>query len=133
MSEASWEEAESLLAAAARLQPELPDHHFQLGVLYLATDRPELALAAYERVLLCEAVYPADFDLFADAERVVERLSSELEIGATRDGQHVRSEQAQSQLVGDEHLDSASELGDEAASRARMSSRSRAFARASGL
>jgi tetratricopeptide (TPR) repeat protein len=79
MSEASWEEAESLLAAAARLQPELPDHHFQLGVLYLATDRPELALAAYERVLLCEAVYPADFDLLADAERMVERLRSELE------------------------------------------------------
>jgi len=78
MGEASWETAESLLAAAARLQPELPDHHFQLGVLYVATDRPELALAAYERVLLCEAVYPADFDLLAEAEEMVERLHDEI-------------------------------------------------------
>jgi predicted Zn-dependent protease len=78
MGEASWETAESLLAAAARLQPELPDHHFQLGVLYVATDRPELALAAYERVLLWETVYPADFDLLAEAEEMVERLHDEI-------------------------------------------------------
>ena len=78
MGEASWEKAESLLTAAARLQPELPDHHFQLGVLYLNTDRPELALAAYERVLLCEAVYPADFELLTEAERMVQLLRDEL-------------------------------------------------------
>ncbi len=77
MSYASWEEAESLLAAAARLQPEVADHHYQLGVLYLDTDRPELALAAFERVLSCEVIQPIDRKIRVLARGMVERLQGE--------------------------------------------------------
>jgi len=78
MSSATWEEAESLLAAAAQSQPEFPDHHFQLGVLYLDTDRPESALSAFEQVLACEAIYPFDHEVLSQAERMVERLRGDL-------------------------------------------------------
>ena len=77
MSHASWEEAESLLAAAARLQPEVADHHYQLGVLYLDTDRAELALAAFERVLSCEVIQPIDREIRVLAREMVERLQGE--------------------------------------------------------
>jgi len=77
MSYASWEEAESLLAAAARLQPEVADHHYQLGVLYLDTDRPELALAAFERVLSCDVIQPIDLKIRVLAREMVERLQGE--------------------------------------------------------
>ena len=83
MSHASWEEAESLLAAAARLQPEVADHHYQLGVLYLDTDRPELALAAFERVLSCEVIQPIDREIRVLASEMVERLQGERAVGLT--------------------------------------------------
>ena len=80
MSDASWEGAESLLAAAATSDPEVPDHHYQLGVLYVDTDRPESALSAFERVLACEVIQPIDREIRALAEEMVERLRVELGI-----------------------------------------------------
>ena len=79
LSEASWESAESLLAAAARLQPEVPDHHYELGALYLDTDRPESALAAFERVLACRPTDPFALEVQVRAGEMVERLRRELE------------------------------------------------------
>ena len=78
LSEASWETAESYLAAAARLQPEVPAHHYELGILYLDTDRPELALTAFEGVLACPSTHPADRAVQANASEMVERLRHEL-------------------------------------------------------
>lgn len=74
LSGASWETAESFLAAAARLQPEVPTHHYELGALYLDTDRPELALAAFERALACAPIHLADREVQGRAEEMVERL-----------------------------------------------------------
>ena len=79
LSEASWETAESFLAAAARLQPEIATHHYELGALYLDTDRPELALAAFERVLACPPVHPADHEMYVRAGEIVERSRRGLE------------------------------------------------------
>jgi regulator of sirC expression with transglutaminase-like and TPR domain len=79
LSEASWETAESFLAAAARLQPEIATHHYELGTLYLDTDRPELALAAFERVLACPPVHPADKEMYVRAGEIVERSRRGLE------------------------------------------------------
>ena len=79
LSEASWETAESLLAAAATLRPEVPDHHYQLGALYMDTDRPESALAAFERVLGCQSANSVDRDVQLRAEEMVEKLRRELE------------------------------------------------------
>ena len=78
LSDASWETAESLLAAAARLQPEVPDHHYELGILYLDTDRPELALKAFEDALACPLSDPSDRAVLANAMERVERLRREL-------------------------------------------------------
>ncbi len=78
LSEASWETAESFLAAAAKLQPEVPDHHYELGILYLETDRPALALAAFEGVLACPPTHPADRAVQVSAGEMVERLRLEL-------------------------------------------------------
>ena len=78
LSEASWESAESYLAAAARLRPEVPAHHYELGILYLDTDRPELALAAFEGVLACPSTHPADRAVQVSAGEMVERLRHEL-------------------------------------------------------
>ena len=79
LSEASWETAESFLAAAARLQPDIATHHYELGTLYLDTDRPELALAAFERLLACPPVHPADHEMYVRAREIVERSRRELE------------------------------------------------------
>ena len=79
LAEASWETAESFLAAAARLQPEVPTHHYELGILYLDTDRPELALTAFERVLACPPIHPADREVHVRAGEMVERSRRELE------------------------------------------------------
>ena len=76
LSGASWETAESLLAEAARLQPEVPSHHYELGALYLDTDRPELALAAFERTLASPPLYPADREVHAHAQERVDRWLS---------------------------------------------------------
>lgn len=59
LSGASRETAESFLTAAARLESEVPDHHYELGLLYLDTDRPALALAAFEGVLACPRANPS--------------------------------------------------------------------------
>jgi tetratricopeptide (TPR) repeat protein len=80
LAEASWETAESLLAAAARLQPEIPAHHYELGNLYLDTDRPEAALAAFERVVACPPIDAVDSEVLASAGEIVERLRRELEV-----------------------------------------------------
>ncbi len=74
LSGASWETAESFLAAAARLQPEVPTHHYELGALYLDTNRPELALAAFERAVACAPIHPAGREVHARAEEAVDRL-----------------------------------------------------------
>ncbi len=76
LSGASWETAESFLVEAARLQPEVPTHHYELGALYLDTDRPELALAAFERTLAYPPLHLADREVHARAQARVERLSS---------------------------------------------------------
>ena len=76
LSGASWETAESFLAEAARLQPEVPSHHYELGALYLDTDRPELALAAFERTLASAPLSLADREVHAQAQVRVERLLS---------------------------------------------------------
>lgn len=78
LSGASWETAESFLAAAARLEPEVPDHHYELGLLYLDTDRPALALAAFEGVLACPRANPADRAVQASAGEKAGRLRREL-------------------------------------------------------
>ena len=78
LSEASWETAESLLAQAATLQPEVLDHHYQLGALYMDTDRPESALAAFERVLGCRSAGSVDRDVRVRAEAMVWKLRREL-------------------------------------------------------
>jgi tetratricopeptide (TPR) repeat protein len=78
LSEASWESAESYLAAAARLQPGVPDHHLELGILYLDTGRPESALAAFEKVLGCPPINPVDHAVHARARELVARLRLEL-------------------------------------------------------
>jgi len=79
LSEASWETAESYLAAAARLQPEISTHHYELGALYLDTHRPELALVAFERVLACAPMEPADRKVRERAEEMVVRSRREME------------------------------------------------------
>ena len=71
LSGASWETAESFLAEAARLQPELATHHYELGALYLDTDRPELALAAFQRTLTCPPVHASDRKVQARAQGIV--------------------------------------------------------------
>jgi tetratricopeptide (TPR) repeat protein len=78
LSGASWETAESFLAAAARLQPEVPDHHYELGLLYLDMGRPDLALAAFEGVLACSRKDPADRAVQASAGEKADRLRREL-------------------------------------------------------
>ncbi len=74
LSEASWESAESFLATAARLQPEVPDHFYELGALYLDTDRPQLALEAFQGVLTCPTAHPADRAVQIRAGEMVEQL-----------------------------------------------------------
>lgn len=79
LSQASWETAESFLAAAARLQPEIPAHHYALATLYLDTDRPEAALEAFRRIMVCPPIHPADHQVLVSAGEMVERLHRELE------------------------------------------------------
>lgn len=78
LSAASWETAESHLAAAARLDPGVPEYHYELGALYLDTGRPELALAAFEEVIACPRVHPTDGALQAMAEERAARLRRQL-------------------------------------------------------
>ncbi len=80
LSEASWENAESLLAAAARSKPEIPAHHYALGNLYLDTDRPEAALEAFKRAVACPPIHAADRKVLVSAGEMVERLLRELEV-----------------------------------------------------
>ncbi len=78
LSEASWESAESYLASDARLQPEVPDHHFELGILYMDMGRPESALAAFERVFSCPRMSPVDRAVHARAQQMVAQLRLDL-------------------------------------------------------
>jgi tetratricopeptide (TPR) repeat protein len=80
LSKASWESAESFLTAAATLQPEVPDHHLELGKLYMDTDRPEAALAAFERALTCPTTDPVDRAVQAQAEEMLARVRLELAV-----------------------------------------------------
>ena len=79
LSGASWETAESFLVSAARLQPEVPTHHYELGTLYLDADRPELARAAFERVLACPPIHPADREVHVRARGMLEQSLREPE------------------------------------------------------
>lgn len=78
LSEASWKTAETFLAAAASLQPGVPIYHYELGALYLDTDRPELAIAAFERVLACPLIHPADREVYARARQMIEQSRREM-------------------------------------------------------
>lgn len=78
LSVASWETAESHLVTAATMDPTQPEYHYELGALYLDTEQPELALAAFEGVLACPQVHPTDATLQAMAGERVERLRLEL-------------------------------------------------------
>jgi hypothetical protein len=60
LEEASWEKAEEHLTLAEELEPEILVHHLELGLLYLSTDRQELALREMEHVLHRPALTPVD-------------------------------------------------------------------------
>ena len=64
---ASWEEAELHLAFAESKAPEVPDHHLQLGRLFLDTDRPELAEAELEHVIAITPTTPMEHEAWAEA------------------------------------------------------------------
>ena len=60
-------EAERAYGEAIALAPSVPDGYFNLGMIYLQTGRPELAVASFEKVLALSPTYPDARDLLQSA------------------------------------------------------------------
>ncbi len=76
LSNASWENAEYHLEAAAEAWPDLVLVQFDLAQLYMKRDREDDARNVFRRVLELPAVHPPDFKFQAQAREALSELGS---------------------------------------------------------
>jgi tetratricopeptide (TPR) repeat protein len=103
-----WAEAESNLKRAVALRPTLADAWFELGNIYMATDRLELGLEAFERARRLE---PRDPAYSAFTAKALSQLGRHAEsISRYRETLELKPDMSQARLALGDELVSANRL-----------------------
>jgi tetratricopeptide (TPR) repeat protein len=75
--EGDYEEGERALKKAIAINPRAARHHYELGLLYLDWDKPELARRMLSQVPILPVAVARDIQNKADAERRLEKLAAQ--------------------------------------------------------